>query len=78
MAGTKTKHTTAISIGADPSQLKQFSATRGQVLDRITDGLKGRELGSRMKGKVGIITGVGPSIGIGVSHMAFAFAVNMG
>jgi hypothetical protein len=67
MAGTKTKQTTAISIGADPSQQKQFLATRGQVLDRITTGLKDKQIGTRLKGKVGIVTGAGPTTGIGVS-----------
>lgn len=64
---TKSKHSTAIATGADPALLEQYLSTRGQVLDRITSGLKDKEGAGRLKGKVGIITGVGPPTGIGVS-----------
>jgi hypothetical protein len=67
-AGTKPKASATFGNGMDASQMEQFAATRVQVLDRIHTGLKNKEGGNRMKGKVGIITGVGPATGIGVSR----------
>jgi hypothetical protein len=44
-----------------------YANTRNQALERLHAGMKKKEVGKRMQGKVGIITGVGPAIGIGVS-----------
>lgn len=58
---------TAFSPGAEASKAKAYSTTRGQALEKIHAGMKKKEAAKRMQGKVGIITGVGPAIGIGVS-----------
>ncbi len=39
---------------------------RGKVLDSVHHRAKGKEGSGRMKGKVGVITGAGPEMGIGV------------
>lgn len=67
----KTGELTAFSPGAEASKAKVYANTRGQALERLHAGMKKKEVGKRMQGKVGIITGVGPAIGIGVSsHVA--------
>lgn len=42
--------------------------TRALALQDVQHRAEGTERGGRMRGKVGIITGVGPSTGIGVSY----------
>lgn len=63
----KMTHSTAFSPGAEASKTKLYSATRNQVLDQVTGNAQKKAASKRMDGKVGIITGVGPATGIGVS-----------
>lgn len=65
---TKMPSSTAFSPGADGSKTQLYSRTRSQVLERINEGMKEKQAGKRLQGKVGIITGVGPQMGIGVGH----------
>jgi hypothetical protein len=64
----KASELTAFSPGAEASKAKVYANTRNQALERLHAGMKKKEVGKRMQGKVGIITGVGPAIGIGVSY----------
>ena len=66
----KASELTAFSPGAEASKAKVYANTRGQALERLHAGMKKKEVGKRMQGKVGIITGVGPAIGIGVSYQS--------
>jgi hypothetical protein len=66
----KASELTAFSPGAEASKAKVYANTRNQALERLHAGMKKKEVGKRMQGKVGIITGVGPAIGIGVSFQA--------
>jgi len=65
----KASELTAFSPGAEVSKAKAYANTRGQALDRIHAGMKKTSAAKRMQGKVGIITGVGPAIGIGVCYL---------
>lgn len=60
---------TAFSPGADAAKTEVYSTTRSQVLERISNDMEKKQVGKRLAGKVGIITGVGPSTGIGVRQI---------
>jgi hypothetical protein len=72
----KTGELTAFSPGAEMSKAKVYSTTRGQALERIDNDMKKKEAGKRLQGKVGIVTGVGPAIGIGVCFEARAMTIS--
>jgi hypothetical protein len=63
----RVNQSTAFTPGADASKNEMYSTTRAQVLKRISSGMEKKQVGKRLAGKVGIVTGVGPSTGIGVS-----------
>ena len=59
----------SMNFGATSKNASGMSsiAIRGKALQAVEERSRSTSSGSRMKGKVGIITGVGPVSGIGVS-----------
>lgn len=64
---SKMPRSAAFSPGLDESKSSTYSTTRNQVLEQVTTNIQKKEASKRVQGKIGIITGVGPETGIGVS-----------
>jgi hypothetical protein len=58
----------AFAAGPAQENVKTYMSTRKQVLQDVRADQTSKDRKERLKGRVGVITGVGPAMGIGVSR----------
>lgn len=75
LADASVSQNTAFTAGPAEDSVKIYMSTRKQVLDDVRADQKSKDRKVRLKGRVGIITGVGPEMGIGVSESVLVACV---